>query len=87
MRWARGVEQEPDTPDDLEVATVGADMKAAENILDGSTWLFHSDWTDQRKAAVQKIETETGQTAALTGRNPKGDIRPMVRDQVRGWTS
>ena len=60
-------------------------MATAENILDESAWLFHSDWSEQCKSEARTIETETdGQTAALTGHNPRGDIRPMVKDQVRG---
>ena len=60
-----------------------ANDKAAD-ILAEPHWLFHSNKTDQCKRAVQVIKEETGQVAKLTGLNPKGDIRPMVRGQVKG---
>ncbi len=88
LKWAEGVGQELDEHDTLEVSEVNVDMATAENILDESAWLFHSDWSEQCKSEARTIETEAdGQTAALTGHNPRGDIRPMVKDQVRGRIS
>ena len=75
--WMEEVEQERVNATTPKVGAV--DMEVAESFMEDSSSLYHSDWSDWRKHDIRMVET-----AALTGRNPSGDIRPMVRDQDRG---